>query len=134
MTGELLSVSNLSVAYRQGQGWLRVVDCVSFGIGGGEVLGLVGESGCGKSTVALQLLGFRHPALRVESGEVRFRGRNLIGLQRSDLDQLRGRSISYVPQNPTTALNPGMRVGSQIAEVLAAHGREPKPDEEGSPV
>jgi len=65
MTGELLSISDLSVAYRQGRGWMRVVDGVSFTIGGGEVLGLVGESGCGKSTVALQLLGFRHPAMRV---------------------------------------------------------------------
>ena len=123
MTGKLLSVSNLSVAYRQGRGWIRVVDSVSFTIGGGEVLGLVGESGCGKSTVALQLLGFRHPAMRVESGEVRFKDRNLVTLQRSELDRLRGRSISYVPQNPTTALNPGIRVGSQISEVLAAHGR-----------
>jgi peptide/nickel transport system ATP-binding protein len=134
MTGELLSVSNLSVAYRQGQGWTRVVDSVSFSIGQGEVLGLVGESGCGKSTVALQLLGFRHPTLRVESGVVGFKGRDLVTLQRSELDRLRGRSISYVPQNPTTALNPGIRVGTQISEVLAAHGHELKPDEDNSPV
>ncbi|HKG72886.1 MAG TPA: ABC transporter ATP-binding protein [Aestuariivirgaceae bacterium] len=133
MTGELLSVSNLSVAYRQGRGWLRVVDNVSFTIGRGEVLGLVGESGCGKSTVALQLLGFRHPVMRVESGEVRFRDCNLVALQRRELDRLRGRSISYVPQNPTTALNPGIRVGSQISEVLAAHDREPSLDG-GNPV
>jgi peptide/nickel transport system ATP-binding protein len=135
MRDELLSVSDLSVAYRQGRGWMRVVDGVSFTIGGGEVLGLVGESGCGKSTVALQLLGFRHPAMRVESGEVRFKNLNLVGLQRRELDRLRGRSISYVPQNPTTALNPGIRVGTQISEVLAAHGRQPSSDKEGgSPV
>ena len=135
MTSELLSVSNLSVAYRQGRGWMRVVDGVSFTIGGGEVLGLVGESGCGKSTVALQLLGFRHPAMRVEAGEVRFKDLNLVGLQRKELDRLRGRSISYVPQNPTTALNPGIRIASQISEVLAAHDREPITDEDGgSPV
>src|SRR6185503_4132151 len=108
---------------RHGHGWMRVVDSVSFTIGGGEVLGLVGESGCGKSTVALQLLGFRHPAMRVDSGEVRVRYRNLVVLQRRERDRLRGRSISYVPQNPTTALNPGTRVASQISEVLAAPGR-----------
>jgi peptide/nickel transport system ATP-binding protein len=135
MKEELLSVLNLSVAYRHGHGWMRVVDSVSFTIGGGEVLGLVGESGCGKSTVALQLLGFRHPAMRVESGEVRFKDRNLVTLKRSELDRLRGRSISYVPQNPTTALNPGIRIGSQISEVLAAHGRELSPkDADGGAV
>ena len=69
MTGELLSVSNLSVAYRAGPRLAAsACDDVSFTIGEGEVLGLVGESGCGKSTVALQLLGFRHPAMRIEWG------------------------------------------------------------------
>jgi peptide/nickel transport system ATP-binding protein len=121
MTPDLLHVSNLSVAYRHGPSWLRVVEEVSFTLAQGEVLGIVGESGCGKSTVALQLLGFRHPSMRVETGQVLFKGRNLVNLKRSELDELRGESISYVPQNPTTALNPGIRVGEQISEVLNAH-------------
>ncbi|MDP9137786.1 MAG: ATP-binding cassette domain-containing protein, partial [Pseudomonadota bacterium] len=62
MTASQLAVNDLSVAYRQGARWLRVVDGVTFAVGKGEVFGLVGESGCGKSTVALQLLGFRHPS------------------------------------------------------------------------
>ena len=123
MSETVLRVANLSVAYRQGAQWLRVVDGVSFSVAKGEVFGLVGESGCGKSTVALQLLGFRHPAMRTEGGEVLFNGNDLTLLPRRRLDELRGNRISYVPQNPTTALNPGIRVGRQIAEVLEAHGR-----------
>jgi peptide/nickel transport system ATP-binding protein len=122
MSSPLLEVVNLTVAYRHGEGWTRAVDDVAFTIAAGEVLGLVGESGCGKSTVALQALGYRHPALRVEAGSVALHGQVLTGLPRPDLDRLRGRRVSFVPQNPTTALNPGIRVGAQIAEILAAHG------------
>ncbi len=116
-----MTVEGLSVAYQQGPSWCRVVEDVSFSIAPGEVLGLVGESGCGKSTVALQLLGYRHPALRVLAGRVTLQGQTLTGLPRADLDRLRGRRISFVPQNPTTALNPGIRVGAQIDEMFAAH-------------
>ncbi len=125
MTGAagLLEVRNLSVAYRQGGGWSRAVEEVEFSMRPGEVFGLVGESGCGKSTVALQLLGFRHPSLRLEQGEVRFKGESLTGMSRPELDRLRGDRIAFVPQNPTTALNPGIRIGRQLAETMLAHGR-----------
>lgn len=119
----VMKVSGLSVSYRQGNGWRRVVDDVSFSVRRGEVLGLVGESGCGKSTVALQLLGVRHPAMRADAGTVAFDGRNLLDLSRHELDRVRGARVSFVPQNPTTALNPGMRVGAQIDEILSVHGR-----------
>ena len=118
-----LEVAHLSVAYRQGNGWLRVVDDVSFSVARGEVFGLVGESGCGKSTVALQLLGYRHPASRIDGGEVRLDGDNVLALARPELDRLRGMRISFVPQNPTTALNPGILIGRQVAEGLSAHGK-----------
>ncbi|UVK43872.1 dipeptide ABC transporter ATP-binding protein [Mesorhizobium sp. AR07] len=118
----IVAVEHLSVSYRQGQGFLRVVDDVNFTIAPGEVFGLVGESGCGKSTVALQLLGYRPPAMRTDGGAIRFDGHNLLALGRPDLDRLRGARIAFVPQNPTTALNPGIRVGGQIDEALAAHG------------
>ena len=118
----LLEVDGLHLAYRQGSGWLKVLHGVSLQIESGEMLGLVGESGCGKSTLAYQLLGYRHPMARVLGGEVRFKGESLLSLNRSALDTLRGNRISLVPQDPTTALSPGMRVGRQIAEVLAIHG------------
>jgi peptide/nickel transport system ATP-binding protein len=119
----LVEVRDLSVAYRRGEGWSRVVDDVSFTIAPGEVFGLVGESGCGKSTIALQLLGYRHPSLKVEGGAVLFKGQTVTGLSRAGLDKLRGDRIAFVPQNPTTALNPGIRVGAQLAEPIAAHHR-----------
>jgi peptide/nickel transport system ATP-binding protein len=119
----LLQVSDLAVSYRQQAGWLPVLHRVNFTIGRGEAFGLVGESGCGKSTVALQLLGYRPPACRIDGGRVLFKGRDLLRLKRAELDRLRGEAISFVPQNPTTALNPGMRVGEQVAEILLAHRR-----------
>lgn len=121
----LLEVDHLTVAYRQGGGWSRAVDDVSFALGPGEVFGLVGESGCGKSTISLQLLGYRHLSMRVEHGEVRFKGASLTAMSRTKLDQLRGDRVAFVPQNPTTALNPGIRVGEQLTETLRAHGRAP---------
>ena len=117
-----MKVEGLSLAYRHGLVWQRVVEDVSFDVAPGEVLGLVGESGCGKSTVALQLLGYRHPALRVLAGQVTLQGQTLTGLPRPELDRLRGRRVSFVPQNPTTALNPGIRVGAQIDEMRVTHG------------
>jgi peptide/nickel transport system ATP-binding protein len=125
MTGaaQLLEVRNLTVAYRQGGGWARAVDQVSFSVLAGEVFGLVGESGCGKSTVSLQLLGYRHPSTKVEQGDVLFKGRSLVGMSRPELDALRGDRIAFVPQNPTTALNPGIRIGDQLVETMVAHGR-----------
>ena len=107
MTEPVIRVANLKVAYRHADSWVRVLHGVDFAIARGEVLGLVGESGCGKSTVGLQLLGYRHPNSRVEGGQVLFKGQDLLSLRRRDLDRLRGNRIGFVPQNPTTALNPG---------------------------
>jgi len=122
-TAPLMQVEDLALSYRQQAGWQPVLHGVSFAINRGEAFGLVGESGCGKSTVALQLLGYRHPASRVDRGRVLFKGQDLLRLRRPQLDGLRGNEISFVPQNPTTALNPGIRVGGQIGEILIAHGK-----------
>jgi peptide/nickel transport system ATP-binding protein len=119
----LLEVRNLCVAYRRGEGWALAVEDVSFSLRRGEVFGLVGESGCGKSTIALQLLGYRHGSMRVERGDVRFKGQCLTAMSRPELDRLRGDRIAFVPQNPTTALNPGMRIEEQLAETMLVHGR-----------
>ena len=121
-TDPVIAVEELDFAYRTSGQWVTVLKGVSIDIEKGEVLGLVGESGCGKSTLAYALLSYLRSNARIDNGEVLFGGLNLLDLERSELDQLRGVQISLVPQNPTTALSPHIRVGQQIAEVLAQHG------------
>lgn len=118
---KLIAVDNLSIAYAGPAGWTNVVEGVSFDIARGEAFGLVGESGSGKSTVAYRLLGYQTPGSRVQTGRVLFDGTDLLQLDAPSLAALRGRRIAFVPQNPTTALSPGMRIGSQIREMISAH-------------
>lgn len=117
----IIECRDFSLAYRHADGWLRAVDEVAFRIGAGEVFGLVGESGCGKSSLAYSLLGYRAPSARVDGGEILYRGENILSYDRRRLDALRGAEISLVPQNPTTALNPAMRVGRQLVETMLEH-------------
>ena len=115
-------VRDLSLSYRDGEEWLEALREVSLEVAEGEVFGLVGESGCGKSSLALTLLGYRHPRAKVASGEIRVEGRNLLALPPDALAAIRGRRISFVPQNPTTALNPARRIGDLMIELLMKHG------------
>jgi peptide/nickel transport system ATP-binding protein len=117
----LVQVIDLDFAYRDGEGWSRVLHGVSFTILHGEAFGLVGESGCGKSTIAYQLLAYRRENCRIERGHILFEGIDLKDLDRRALNRLRGNRVALVPQNPTTALSPGMRVGRQLVEVLQFH-------------
>src|SRR5689334_7189441 len=119
--GPLVQVIDLDFAYRDGEGWSRVLHGVNFTIFHGEAFGLVGESGCGKSTIAYQLLAYRRENSRIECGHILFEGMDLNNLDRRALDRLRGNRVALVPQNPTTALSPGMRVGRQLVEVLQFH-------------
>jgi peptide/nickel transport system ATP-binding protein len=98
-----------------------VVDEIAFSVAAGEVLGLVGESGSGKTTVALALLGHARRGLWIESGRVTLRGVEVLSAGSEELRSLRGREISYVPQDPESALNPVLRVGAQVAEALRVH-------------
>jgi oligopeptide/dipeptide ABC transporter ATP-binding protein len=117
----LLSVRDLSSYFFLDEGVLRAVDGVSFDIDGGETVALVGESGCGKTIVALSLLRLlTHPG-RIVSGEVLFDGEDVLRLGDEALRQVRGRDIGIVFQEPGAALNPVYPVGSQIAEVLRVH-------------
>jgi peptide/nickel transport system ATP-binding protein len=118
----LVEVIDLDFAYRHGEAWRRVLHQVNITIHPGEAFGLVGESGCGKSTLAYQLLGYRRENSRIEAGRILFAGNDLQQLDRASLERLRGNRVSLVPQNPTTALSPGMRVGRQVVEVLQFHG------------
>jgi ABC-type glutathione transport system ATPase component len=118
----LLQVRNLNVRYRAEGGFAHcAVADVGFDIGSGEVVGLVGESGCGKTSLVLALLSL-HEKLRVDvSGSVLFRGRELFTLDERSLEEIRGAKISFVSQEPGIALSPVLRVGDQVAEVLHAH-------------
>jgi peptide/nickel transport system ATP-binding protein len=98
-----------------------VVSEITFGVRAGEILGLVGESGSGKTTVALALLGHVRRGLAIAAGEIMLDGVNLLGLRPSQLRAVRGARVAYVPQDPAAALNPTLRVGTQIAEALAVH-------------
>jgi peptide/nickel transport system ATP-binding protein len=98
-----------------------VVRGVSFALAPGEVLGLVGESGSGKTTVALALLGYARPGTTIVGGAVIVDGVDVLTRQSSDLRRLRGRLVSYVPQDPSSSLNPAIRIGTQLMEVLDEH-------------
>jgi peptide/nickel transport system ATP-binding protein len=117
----LVAVEGLTIDFWSNDRWNNVVNDATFSIARGEALGLVGESGCGKTTTALALLGFQRPGSRIRSGTIDFGGRDLAHLSRRELQKVRGRRVSLVPQNPTTALSPGLRIGDQLAEAMAVH-------------
>jgi peptide/nickel transport system ATP-binding protein len=119
MSRPVLVVEGLRIEVA-GQG-IDIVDEVSFEIASGEILGLVGESGSGKTTVGLALLGHSRRGAKITSGRVAIDGRNLLELSPAELRTLRGSVVSYVPQDPGAALNPSLRIGKQLDEVLVAH-------------
>jgi ABC-type glutathione transport system ATPase component len=122
----LLEVADLTVCYddHAGSSPAVAVRDLSLEADAGEVVGLLGESGCGKSTLLLAIVGLLPSSARVVRGSIRFRGRELLGLSEAELCGIRGAQIAVVFQDPSLALNPVRRVGPQVAEVLAAHGRE----------
>ncbi len=117
----ILSVKNLAVTYKTRKRDVEAVRDVSFDIRAGENLGLVGESGCGKSTAAYSIVGFLGPNGRVTRGEILFRGQNLANRSEKELRRLRGADISMVYQEPMSALNPTMLIKDQLAESLIVH-------------
>jgi peptide/nickel transport system ATP-binding protein len=117
----VLKVENLSVTYETRKGDMRAVRDVSFEIALGEALGLVGESGCGKSTVAMTVMGYLAPNARVDGGRILFQGENLLKKTEKQLQTIRGNRLAMVYQDPTTTLNPSIRIGDQLNEVLQQH-------------
>ena len=120
----LLEVRDLRTTFHTLDGVARAVDGVSFEIGEGETLGLVGESGCGKSVTALSILRLIAPPGRIERGEVLLRGRNLLTLGKREMRRVRGGQISMVFQEPMTSLNPVFTVGDQIIEAVRLHQKK----------
>ncbi|MGP7734235.1 ABC transporter ATP-binding protein [Oceanimonas smirnovii] len=121
----LLEVDNLAVSFTTEAGRFRVVDDVSFSLAPGQTLGLVGESGCGKSVTALSLLGLLpQPAGKVEGGRTLFQGADLLTLSPKARYRLRGNKIAMIFQDPMTALNPVHTIGRQLTEVYDLHRPE----------
>lgn len=119
---KLLQVRGLTVQFCSREGIRhRAVDRVSFDIAAGEVLGLMGESGCGKTTIALSLLGLLPSDCTLAAGSIQFRGQELLALDERSYQRIRGAGISMVHQEPGISLSPVLRVGDQVAEVFRAH-------------
>jgi peptide/nickel transport system ATP-binding protein len=122
----LLEINDLKTYYFIAEGVVKAVDRVSVRVNEGEALGLVGESGCGKSTVAHSILKLIRKPGRIVGGEIWFEGEDLMRKSEAEMRDTRGGKIAMVFQNPTSSLNPVFTVGSQIAEAIKLHQKVPK--------
>ncbi|MEZ0397144.1 MAG: ABC transporter ATP-binding protein [Anaerolineales bacterium] len=124
----LLEVKNLKTYFYTEDGIVKAVDGVSFQVYPGEVLGLVGESGCGKSVTSLSIMRLIAPPGKVVEGEILLNGQDLLALSEAEMIRVRGNKISMIFQQPQSALNPVFKVGDQITEVLHIHQKVGKQD------
>src|SRR6267378_2355685 len=118
----LLAIEDLSIEFRTRSGVVQALDSVGFAIKRGETMALVGESGSGKSVTAYAVMGILDTAARVTQGSIVFGGLELLTVERKVLDEVRGREVAIIFQNPRTALNPIRPIGRQIADILLRHG------------
>jgi peptide/nickel transport system ATP-binding protein len=117
----LLEVSDLKTHFRTDDGIVKAVDGVSFSVEKGQTLGIVGESGCGKSVTCLTIMGLNPKVNTISSGEVRFNGEDILHTSASKLRQLRGDKIAMIFQDPMTSLNPVYTIGAQLVEAVLLH-------------
>ena len=117
----LLEVAGLRTSFATRDGIVRAVDGISFNVDRGEIMGLVGESGCGKSVTSLSIMRLVPPPGRIESGTVTFAGRDLLTLRADQMRSIRGQQLAMIFQQPTSSLNPVWDVGRQIGETLEIH-------------
>ncbi len=122
----ILKVENAAISYETRYGDVEAVQDVSFNVHRAETFGVVGESGCGKSTVAFGIVDFLGPNGKIVGGSIKFQGQELVGRSQEELRKLRGDQISMVYQDPMQALNPSVTIGDQLAEVLTVHRGIPK--------
>ena len=130
MTSPILEVRNLSTHFFTDDGEVKAVRGVNFSVAPGETLGIVGESGCGKSVTAMSVLGLVQRPGKVVSGEIMFKGRDLLKVSKEELRNIRGRDIAMIFQDPLSSLNPVLRVGFQIDEAMRAHDKIPRDEVE----
>ena len=121
MADRLLEVRDLQTSFRMRDGIVRAVDGATFGVDRGEVLGLVGESGCGKSVTSLSILRLITPPGQITGGSVRFDGQDLLTASEAEMQKIRGNRIAMIFQQPNSSLNPVQKLANQIGEVLRIH-------------
>jgi oligopeptide/dipeptide ABC transporter ATP-binding protein len=128
VTQPVLEVRDLSTHFFTDDGEVKAVRGVSFEVMPGETVGIVGESGCGKSVTAMSLLGLVQRPGKVVHGEIMFKGQDLLKLNKEELRNIRGRDIAMIFQDPLSSLNPVLRIGFQIDEAMRSHDKIPKDD------
>jgi ABC-type dipeptide/oligopeptide/nickel transport system ATPase component len=121
MADRLLEVRDLQTSFRMRDGVVRAVDGATFGVDRGEVLGLVGESGCGKSVTSLSILRLITPPGQITGGSIHFDGKDLLTASEAEMQKIRGNRIAMIFQQPNSSLNPVQRLADQIGEVLRIH-------------
>ncbi|MDN3682542.1 ABC transporter ATP-binding protein [Vibrio tapetis subsp. quintayensis] len=123
----LLKVENLTVEFKTDKGVVRAINGASFEVMPGETIGIVGESGCGKSVSSLSIMGLvPSPPGRIVDGSIQFQGRELIGLSEKEYRKIRGNDISMIFQEPMTALNPVLKISTQMIDVIRNHNKVSK--------
>lgn len=126
---QILQVKDLKTSFMTGAGEVQAVRGISFDLARGEALGIVGESGSGKSVTSMSLLQLLGSNAKIKSGEINFSGKNILHMDKKELRALRGAHISMIFQDPMSSLNPLMRVGTQIAEMIEMHNTGMKPEQ-----
>lgn len=117
----LLSVENLQVQFQTKKGINTAVDGVSFSVEKGRILGIVGESGCGKSVTSMSILQLLGSNARISGGSIKLDGKELIGFPEKEMCRIRGNDIAMIFQDPMTALNPTLTIGTQLMEPIMLH-------------
>src|SRR5262245_3531245 len=127
MPETILTVRDLSTHFFTREGVVHAVDGVSFGVEKGKTLGIVGESGCGKTVTALSIMGLiPKPPAKIVEGEILFRGRDIANLSERELEDVRGEQIAMIFQDPMTSLNPTLTIETQIVETIRRHSEMSK--------
>lgn len=123
---QILSLENVTLAVEKENSKQAIVKHVSFSINEGEIVALVGESGSGKSVTAQSIIGLNQESIHIDDGNISFQSKELTDLQESEWNQIRGKDISFIFQDPLSSLNPTMKVGRQITEVIVQHEKKSK--------
>jgi peptide/nickel transport system ATP-binding protein len=119
----VLQIEHLKTVFETGDGVVTAVDDVSLAVRPGEILGIVGESGCGKTVTGYSIMGLVAPPGRIEEGSIRLRGRELTGLSDAEMRHIRGNRIALICQDPMSALHPLLRIGAQMVDAICGHRR-----------